>query len=853
MSSAAKLRKYGRGTAVVAASALVMTSFGPAAFAWDDPNPSQTTPATSQAETVTGSIGVVDTAAAIDNQGATLIMPGQNDQAIGDVRITLPNRFKSGDRITLRLYDRSATETSSGNSNLDAAHLVGFSGDPKVTVGAVQNDDTVVSADTDAAATPNTETAPANPWVPENSPATPLTDGDDVPPGNGPTFNVVTQQDARVQGKNEIVLQVTNASVGDQNAKWVVTLSDLKVNLGASVTPGDLRLVPFASNAAANPVDRLSDWFAANEPEEFDIAANSQVINTYTVPAMVSPVRISSEINNIVADGNPQTVGKISATETVAVALGDGTYQLNVGGAEVVNEDLTDIKVTVANGGSSETVQAASVQLLGANGTPYPTRAAATAAGTTVTGVQFTLSGADDAKTSTIGVEGLLLSTTTPGTLEFSMTGGTISGGNGTWLAPYAGDSTLAVGGIPAAAAFSAGGDVNQTDILAPTDELIQTGVAVASTSRIGGNNRYETARKLIAARNGGDLYAKEGVVILASGENFPDALSSSYLSQEMNAPILLTMRDRIPSDTLEALRDHQVDKVYIIGGEAAVSPEVAAQLRGLKSYIREGGNLKEGTENLQVVRLGGTTRYTTNQLVNMYAAAWDGNATVGKTVYKYGEAAKYTGIIARGDNFPDALAAGVLTAGMKGGGGGGALPLILTQPDELSESAAEQIQRLDISHALIVGSESAVSNDVKTKIEDMGATDTRLGGPDRYFTAAAVAEFAMRDTDIRAANTYPGLGFMNYTNGVPASVNQIDAAYLANGLKFPDALVAGPWIGANSDVLNLTMGAAALSDGTKDFLTKRAADVNKAVALGLGDTVSTAVLNEANRIVSVK
>ena len=215
--------------------------------------------------------------------------------------------------------------------------------------------------------------------------------------------------------------------------------------------------------------------------------------------------------------------------------------------------------------------------------------------------------------------------------------------------------------------------------------------------------------------------------------------------------------------------------------------------------------------------------------------------------------------MFARGDNFADALAAGVLTAGVYQGGqprvgdtNDRALPLILTDPSNLSDAARDQVDNLDVENGILVGSENAISAGVKTALEDQGLSTTRLGGVDRYFTAAAVAEFAMRPVAGNATtNEYPGLGFLaNDSAGV--ATRDVDA-YLANGLKFPDALAAGPWVGASGDVLNLTMGANALGDGTKDFLTKRASDVDRAIAVGLGAAVSTAVVTEANKLASSK
>ena len=223
-----------------------------------------------------------------------------------------------------------------------------------------------------------------------------------------------------------------------------------------------------------------------------------------------------------------------------------------------------------------------------------------------------------------------------------------------------------------------------------------------------------------------------------------------------------------------------------------------------------------------------------------------------------------YTSFLARGDNFPDAMADGVLSAGIhdttlaKAGvneANLAALPLILTEPGALNDAAKAQIENFDVQHGLLVGGTAALSDGVKGSIEGLGLTTHRLAGPsaeadDRYWTATAVAEFAMRPSAPSATNEYPGLGF---TDDVTTTHNEVEIAYLANGLKYPDALTIAPYAGRYGNFLNLTVGINDLGNANKDFLTKRASDVERAVAVGYGNAVSTAVLNEANKLASSK
>lgn len=72
------------------------------------------------------------------------------------------------------------------------------------------------------------------------------------------------------------------------------------------------------------------------------------------------------------------------------------------------------------------------------------------------------------------------------------------------------------------------------------------------SESRIYGNNRYETSEN-IANNFNNNSNNKIKNIILASGENFPDALSGSSIAVKQNAVILL-VNDKSASDLKKCL-----------------------------------------------------------------------------------------------------------------------------------------------------------------------------------------------------------------------------------------------------------------------------------------------------------
>jgi len=289
---------------------------------------------------------------------------------------------------------------------------------------------------------------------------------------------------------------------------------------------------------------------------------------------------------------------------------------------------------------------------------------------------------------------------------------------------------------------------------------------------------------------------------ILARAEDFPDgalgfadALSGNYLAGYFDAPILLTEEDSVPAETLQALATLKTKDVIVMGGSAAVSDAVLQQLSATPSGA--GGDIV-------AARLGGVDRYQTAAL----AAEAIGAAAVG-TINGLP-----TAIIARGDQFPDALAGGPLAFA-------GHFPLILTEPDSLDPNAMTALQTLGIKAALILGGTAAISDTTQAAIEALGITTERLSGADRQATAAEVANYAI---------TY--LGFKD---------TLVD---LSRGDDYPDALAGGPEAAKAGPVpIVLTVSPTALGPDTANWLMSVNGTMGEIDALGLEAAVSDPVL----------
>ena len=125
-------------------------------------------------------------------------------------------------------------------------------------------------------------------------------------------------------------------------------------------------------------------------------------------------------------------------------------------------------------------------------------------------------------------------------------------------------------------------------------------------------------------------------VVIIATGSNWPDALGGATLANAVDAPILLTAPNKLPSVVIAEIRRLGATKAIILGGKSAVSAKVETALRGLVATVE---------------RIGGTDRYSTATSIAQASVAAIGTSYDG------------TVILATGSNFADALAASPMAA----------------------------------------------------------------------------------------------------------------------------------------------------------------------------------------------
>lgn len=227
----------------------------------------------------------------------------------------------------------------------------------------------------------------------------------------------------------------------------------------------------------------------------------------------------------------------------------------------------------------------------------------------------------------------------------------------------------------PAGTVYILGG----TGVVSSALEGKITAVGFPNITRLGGADRYETSVKIAE-----QLKVKTGTpIVLAYGENYPDALSISSLAAEMQYPILLVQKDGLSDAVKNEISALKPSKVYIIGGEGVISTAVESQVAQVTSLSKT-----------NIVRIAGKDRYETSLAVAQYFNL-SGNVCV-----------------ATGSNFPDALAGSVYAATHNA-------PIILAD-GSLSDQVMNYLKGKKLTGATLFGGEAVVSKDIEQQLRQL-------------------------------------------------------------------------------------------------------------------------------------
>ncbi|WP_194925993.1 cell wall-binding repeat-containing protein [Catenulispora pinisilvae] len=281
---------------------------------------------------------------------------------------------------------------------------------------------------------------------------------------------------------------------------------------------------------------------------------------------------------------------------------------------------------------------------------------------------------------------------------------------------------------------------------------------------RLGGADRVDTAVK-VSGYNTGDYGSMSSpltpttdasTVVLARDDQFADALSGNALAVAKSGPLLLTDPHKLSSEVAKELTRvlPPGGTVYLLGGEQALSPQVAAQVTAL---------------GFKVDRIGGPDRYATSVRIAQAIGGTPGSVA-----------------LATGKDFPDALTAGAGVDGNRAGKLGTGV-VLLTDDGVLPKETKDYLAGInpDVSKVYAVGGQGVAA--VATGEPSWHGKVTDLAGRDRYATAAAVAGSTM----------FPAGGTGSMVPGI------------ATGRNWPDALSGGALTGRWNSPLLLADGAS--------------------------------------------
>lgn len=237
---------------------------------------------------------------------------------------------------------------------------------------------------------------------------------------------------------------------------------------------------------------------------------------------------------------------------------------------------------------------------------------------------------------------------------------------------------------------------------------FITNSYAAVTTARLAGNDRYSTALEI----------SKEGWqtaenAVIATGEDFPDALCAAPLARQFDAPILLTGKAALNAGTDAELTRLNVKNVYIIGGEGVISKDIQKQIEA---------------KGIICIRIAGKDRYATS-------------VEVAKYFKEFNEIA-----VATGRDFPDALSIAPIAAKKN-------IPIILTDKSNLPSNVKAFLADRTISKAYVIGGTGVISDTVKNQVPN----SERICGSNRFETNTSILRYF--ENELNYSNAYLATG----------------------------------------------------------------------------------------------
>lgn len=285
---------------------------------------------------------------------------------------------------------------------------------------------------------------------------------------------------------------------------------------------------------------------------------------------------------------------------------------------------------------------------------------------------------------------------------------------------------------------------------------------------RLSGSDRFKTS--VAISQNGWETADN---VIVVYGRDFPDALCATPLAKKLDAPILLSEKNRLTAEVEAELIRLNPKNIFIIGGTAVVNESVVDQI-------------KTKLPTVAIERISGSDRIETSLKV-AEKLGFNGNL-----------------VVAYGWNYADALSIAPIAAKQD-------MPIILTRTNQLQDSVVNFLNGKTINKAYIVGGTGVVSDNVKNSLKNV----ERINGINRFETNYKIIEKFKSEMDFE--NVYVAIG-------------------IGDG-NFADALSASSLVAKKNGVLvlinNTTIPENAIIEPTKDLIKQTSKVKTNIIALG--------------------
>jgi N-acetylmuramoyl-L-alanine amidase len=225
--------------------------------------------------------------------------------------------------------------------------------------------------------------------------------------------------------------------------------------------------------------------------------------------------------------------------------------------------------------------------------------------------------------------------------------------------------------------------------------------------TRIQGTDRFDTSVKiaqLLGVNNG---------VVIASGANFPDALSIAPIAAAKQMPILLTNATAMPSNVKSYLKSSNANQYYVVGGTGVISNLALSDLNNYK-------------------RLGGADRYQTNTAV----------------INEFFDKVNFDNVyLATGENFADAIGGAAAAAKTDS-------PIVLTNSVNNNAQAVVQTNIGSISSFKILGGIAVLPDVIVQKIINGGPIKIALDAGHGGYDSGAVGPTGLFEKNVTLAIT---------------------------------------------------------------------------------------------------